>query len=71
MFEPSLLGYSTGSQMPLDIPLQKTNTGQERLFFFGQKIWSRTDPVTKMLKKVFFHACFKEKYFTSSAIISF
>ena len=32
MFEPSLLGYSTGSQMPLDIPLRKTNTG-ERLSF--------------------------------------
>ena len=37
MFEPSLLGCSTGSQMPLDIPLQKTNTGQERLKKYGQE----------------------------------
>ena len=37
MFEPSLLGHSAGSQMPLDIPLGKTNTGQERLSFVGQK----------------------------------
>ena len=27
MFKPSLCRYSTISQVPLDIPLQKTNTG--------------------------------------------
>ena len=53
MFEPSLLGYSTGSQMPLDIPLRKTNTGQERLSFFGQKIWSRINPSNKNVKQSF------------------
>ena len=50
MFETSLLGYSTVSQMPLDIPLRKTNTGQERLSFFGQKIWSRINPSNKNVK---------------------
>ena len=53
MFEPSLLGYTTGSQMPLDIPLGKTNTGQERLSFFGQKIWSRINPSNKNVKQSF------------------
>ena len=53
IFYPSLLGYSTESQMPLDIPLRKTNTGQERLSFFGQKIWSRTNPSNKNVKQSF------------------
>ena len=52
-FEPSLLGYSTGSQMPLGIPLRKTNTGQESLFFFGQKLWSRINPSDKNVKQGF------------------
>ena len=53
IFELLLLGYSTGSQMPLDIPLRKTNTGQERLSFFGQKIWSRINPSNKNVKQRF------------------
>ena len=71
MFEPSLLGYSTGSQKSSDIPLRKTNTGQERLSFFGQKIWSRINSSKKILNKVFFHTSFKEKYFISSANSSY
>ena len=53
MFYPSLLGYSTGSQMPLDIPLLKTNTGQERLSLSGHKIWSRINPSNKNVKQSF------------------
>ena len=36
-FYPSLLGYSTVSQMPLDIPLRKTNTEQEGYSSLGKK----------------------------------
>ena len=50
MFTPSLLGYSTRSEMLLDILLQKTNTGQERLSF-GPKIWSGINPSHKNLKQ--------------------
>ena len=53
IFYPSLLGYSTGSQMLLDITLWKTNTGQERLSFFVQKIWSRINPSNKNVKQIF------------------
>ena len=54
MFELSFLGYSTGSQIPLDTPLlKKKNTGQERLSFFGQKIWSRINPSNKNVKQSF------------------
>ena len=52
--------------MPLDISLWKINTGQKRLSFLGSKIWSGKTLVTKMLN-VFFCACFKENYLTSSA----
>ena len=50
MFTPSLLGYSTRSEMLLDIPLRKTNTGQERLFF-GPKVCSGINPSDKNLKQ--------------------
>ena len=43
MFKPSLCRYSTRSQMALDIPLRKTNTGQKILSFLGLKIWSKID----------------------------
>ena len=44
MFKPSLCRYSTRSQMALDIPLRKTNTGQKSLSFLGPKIWSKIGP---------------------------
>ena len=44
MFKPSFLIHSTRSQMSLDIPLRKKNTGQKRLSFFGPKIWSKINP---------------------------
>ena len=44
MFKHSLCRYSTRSQMTLDIPLRKTNTGQKSLFFLGPKIWSKIGP---------------------------
>ena len=33
MFQPSLNRYNTSSQMALDTPLRKTNTGQQALIF--------------------------------------
>ena len=41
MFKPSLCRYSKRSQMALDIPLRKKNTGQKSLSFLGLKIWSK------------------------------
>ena len=41
MFKPSLRRYNTRSQMALDIPLRKTNTGQRSFCFLGPKIWSK------------------------------
>ena len=35
------------SQMALDMPLRKTNTGQKSFFFLGPKIWSKTSPYIK------------------------
>ena len=43
MFKPSLCRYSTRSQMVLDIPLRKTNTGQKSLSFLGPKVWYKID----------------------------
>ena len=50
MFKPSFCKHSTRSQMTLDIPLQKTNTGQKSLFFLRPKIWSNISLVSKMLE---------------------
>ena len=47
MLKPSLCRYSTRSQMALDIPLRKTNTGQKSLSFLGSKIWSKISPSIK------------------------
>ena len=41
MFKPSLCRYSTRSQMAMNIPLRKTNTGQKSLSFLGPKVWSK------------------------------
>ena len=41
MFKPSLCRYSTRSQMALDTPLRKKNTGEKSLSFLGLKIWSK------------------------------
>ena len=64
MFKPSLCRYSTRSQMALDIPLRKTNTGQKSLSFLGPKIWSKIDPSIKnvrtscmLLRKMFHFIC--------------
>ena len=42
MFKSSYNRYDTISQMPLDIPLRKANTGQQTLFFHGPKIWTKS-----------------------------
>ena len=36
--------------MELDIPLRKTNTGQNILSFLGSKIWSKINPSIKKAK---------------------
>ena len=58
MFKPSLCRYSARSQMALDIPVQKTNTGQKGLSFLGPKIWSRIGPSIKNVRtwSSFMHA---------------
>ena len=58
MFKPSLCRYSTRSQMALDIPLRKTNTGQKSLSFLGPKIWSKIGPSIKNVRtsSFFIHA---------------
>ena len=50
MFKPLLYRYSTRSQMALDIPLRKTNTGRKSLYFLGPKIWSKIDPSIKNVR---------------------
>ena len=58
IFKPSLCRYSTRSQITLDIPLQKTNTGQKRLSFLRSNIWSKANSSIKNVKKTpfFTHA---------------
>ena len=50
------------SQMELYLPLRKTVTCQKRLSFLEPKIWSEIKHIKKIFSKVFFHACFEEKY---------
>ena len=58
---PSLCRYSTRSQMTLDIPLRKTNTGQKSLSFLGPKIRSKIGPSIKNVRtsSSFMHAITK------------
>ena len=41
MLLPSLNRYNTRSPMTFDIPLQKTNAGQQAISFLGPKIWTK------------------------------
>ena len=50
MLQPSLCRYSTRSQMALDIPLRKINTGQKSLSLLGPKIRSKINPSIKNVK---------------------
>ena len=47
--QPSLNRHNTGSQMTLDIPLQKTNTGQQALSVLN--IWIKKQPKYSECKK--------------------
>ena len=69
MFKPSLCRYSTRSQMILDIPLWKTNTGQRSLSFLRPKIWFKIDASIKSLRtsSSFMHAIKKSIYFICKA----
>ena len=49
MFNPSCNRYNTRSQTALDIP-QKTNTGQQVLYFSRRKIWTKISHSTKNVK---------------------
>ena len=53
-----LYRYSTRSQMAVDIPLRKTNTGQKSLSFVGPKMRSRIGPSIKNVRtsSSFMHA---------------
>ena len=44
IFKLSLCRYRTRSQMALDIPPRKINTGKKSLSFLGPKIWYKIDP---------------------------
>ena len=50
MFKSSPCRYSTGPQMALDIPLQKTNTVQKILSFLGPKKSCKIDQGIKNVK---------------------
>ena len=50
MLQPTLCRYSTRSQMALDIPLRKINTGQKSLSLLGPKIRSKINPSIKNVK---------------------
>ena len=65
MFKPSLCRYSARSQMSLDIPLQKTNTGQKSLSLLGPTIWSKIGPSIKNVRtsSFFMHAIKKNILF--------
>ena len=43
IFTPSFNKYNTRSQKALDIPLQKTTTGQKNISFLGPKVRSKTN----------------------------
>ena len=53
MFNSSLCRYSTRSQITLDIPLWKRNTGQKSLSLLGPKTWSKINPSIKNVKTTF------------------
>ena len=65
MFQPSLNRYNTRSQIALNIPLRKTNTGQMALSFLGLRIWTRISRITKNVKTKdsFFHTYSEERNF--------
>ena len=53
IFKPSLCKYGTRSQMALDIPLRKINTGQKSLSVLGPKIWFKIGPTIKNVRTPF------------------
>ena len=67
MFKSSPCRYSTGPQMALDIPLQKTNTVQKILSFLEPKEWSKIDQGIKNVRTcLLLCVLLSIKYFTSS-----
>ena len=62
MFMPCYNSFSTRSQMALDMPLRKINTGQQALSFLGPKIWTKISHGTKNVRTTasFTHALKRE-----------
>ena len=58
IFKSWLCRYNRRSQIALDIPLRKTNTGRKGFSFLGPKIWSKINPSVKNAKisSSFLHA---------------
>ena len=52
LFKPSYKRCNSRSQMALDIPLRKTNTGQQTLSFVQPKIWTKLGDSTKKVKTI-------------------
>ena len=73
MFKPSLCTYSTRSQMTLDIPLRKTNTGQKSLSFLRPQILSKIGPCIKNVRtsSSSMHAIKKNIFFICKTNLSY
>ena len=56
--------------MALDIPLRKTNTGQQASSFYGTKIWTKISDTTKNLKIVTFSQCSEEIHFKQTVLVN-
>ena len=50
MFKPSYNSYNTRPQMALEIPIRKTNTGQQASSFLAAEIWTKISHSTKNKK---------------------
>ena len=60
-FQPSHNTYNTTSQMVLDIPLQKSNIGQQALPYLGTKIWTKISLSTKNVNNKTYFKQYPEK----------
>ena len=71
MFIPSLKKYNTRSQMALDIPLCRTNKGQNSMPFLGPKIWNKLSSNLKTAATTasFMHSL-KKKILGKIAVVS-
>lgn len=52
LFLPSRNIYKTGSHMPFEIPLRKSNSSQKRVSFMGPSLWNKLSNEVKILNTV-------------------